>query len=334
MFFNHFRYRPSTCTKCKEEIYTYTETQDLCIINKHKCPLGLNVSENVTLDQLREKRKSWDGSQSLPSNITGRAKSETPPRQRQTKSSANLQKDSDFGKEIPHSSNDIDSSQSKIETRRDKGGDNDVAITHSHDKTEESSVLDKHTCSEDSSEATCANTDVQNPSSTITEQSSKDEQNEVHSNNRQSSQSQSAFCDKDNAKGSAEIVNEGTTDDQESEQQVKVEHVNYKPCDEQENASKDQNEVDSTVFAGTNINGQESQNVNGNDVQKVNISAVLTVSESETIQYDPSILRNRDHEPSPEKRLGANLSMIVENRVSSEVSVIQLQVKEIILQLN
>ena len=293
----------------------------------------MNVSENVTLDQLREKRKSWDGSQSLPSNITGRAKSETPPRQRQTKSSANLQKDSDFGKEIPHSSNDLDSSQSKSETRSDKSGDNDVAVTHSHDKTQESFVLDKHTCSEDSSETTCANTDVQDSSTTI-EQSSKDGQSETHSNNRQSSQSQSAFCDKDNAKVSTENVNEGATDGQESEKQVEVEHVNYKPCDEQENASKRQNEADSAVFADSSINGQESQNENSNDSQKGGISAVLTVSESETIQYDPSILRNRDHEPSPEKRLGANLSMIVENRVSSEVSEVQLQVKEIILELN
>ena len=168
----------------------------------------MNVSENISLDQLREKRKSWDGSQSLPGNIAGRAKSETPPRQRQTKSSANLQKDSDFGKEIPHSSNEIDSSQSKIDTRGSgEDGDDDVAMTHSHDKTPEASVIDK--LPEDSSEATCADTDVQNPSSTATKESSKDEQDEAYSNNRQSSQSQSAICDKNKAKGAAEDVKRG-----------------------------------------------------------------------------------------------------------------------------
>ena len=97
--------------------------------------------------------------------------------------------------------------------------------THSHDKTPEAFVIDKQTLPEDSSEATCANTDVQNPSSTATEESSKDEQDEAYSSNRQSSQSQSAICDKDNAKGAAEDVNEGTTDGQESEKQVKAQHV-------------------------------------------------------------------------------------------------------------
>ena len=292
----------------------------------------MNVSENISLDQLREKRKSWDGSQSLPSNIAGRAKSETPPRQRQTKSSTNVQKDSDFGKEIPHSSNEIDSSQSKIETGgSDKGGDDDVAIAHSHDKTPEAFVIDKQTLPEDSSEAICANTDVQNPSSTATEESSKDEQDEAYSNHRQSSQSQSAICDKDKAKGATEDAIEGTTDGEESEKQVKAQHVNDKPCDEQGNSSKSQNEADSTISADISVNGQESQNENSNDSHKEDISAVLTVSESETIQYDPSILRHRDHEPSPEKRLGASLSMIVENRLSSESSEVQLQVKEIIL---
>ena len=283
----------------------------------------MNVSENISLDQLREKRKSWDGSQSLPSNIAGRAKSETPPRQRQAKSSANVQKDSDFGKEIPHSSNEIDSSQSKIETGgSDKGGDDDVAIAHSHDKTPEAFVIDKQTLTEDSSEATCANTDVQNPSSTATEESSKDEQDEAYSNHRQSSQSQSAICDKDKAKGATEDAIEGTTDGEESEKQVKAQHVNDKPCDEQENASESQNEADPTVSADISVNGQESQNESSNH------SAVLTVSDSETIQYDPSILRHRDHEPSPEKRLGASLSMIVENRLSSQSSEVQLQVKK------
>ncbi len=39
------RYRPSTCVKCKEDIYTYTETNDTCIIHKHKCPLGLSIGD-------------------------------------------------------------------------------------------------------------------------------------------------------------------------------------------------------------------------------------------------------------------------------------------------
>ena len=295
----------------------------------------MNVSENITLDQLREKRKSWDGSQSLPSNIAGRAKSETPPRQRQTKSSANLQKDSDFGKEIPHSSNEIDSSQSKIETGGSgKDGDIDVTIAHSHDKTPEASVIDKQTLPRDSSsEATYANTDVQHQSSIATEESSKDGQDETYSRNRQSSQSQFAICDNDNAKGATENIKEAT-DGQGSGKQVKAQHVDDKLFDEQGNASISQNEAESTISADISVNGQGSQSESSNHSQKDSISAVLTVSESETIQYDPSILRNRDHEPSPEKRLGANLSMIVENRLSSESSEVQLQVKEIIMYQN
>ena len=36
--------RPSTCAKCQQEIYTYTETSDACIIStKHRCPLGLDI---------------------------------------------------------------------------------------------------------------------------------------------------------------------------------------------------------------------------------------------------------------------------------------------------
>ena len=43
------RYRPSTCVQCKEEIYTYHDKGDTCIItSQHKCPLGLEVGSNTT----------------------------------------------------------------------------------------------------------------------------------------------------------------------------------------------------------------------------------------------------------------------------------------------
>ena len=42
------RSRPSTCLKCQQEIYTYTETTDACIISSaHKCPLGLKLDKDL-----------------------------------------------------------------------------------------------------------------------------------------------------------------------------------------------------------------------------------------------------------------------------------------------
>ncbi|CAH1788427.1 unnamed protein product [Owenia fusiformis] len=40
--------KPSTCVECNNEIYTYTETNDTCIIdNDHTCPLGLDIDKTV-----------------------------------------------------------------------------------------------------------------------------------------------------------------------------------------------------------------------------------------------------------------------------------------------
>ena len=318
MYNFYYRYRPSTCKKCKEEIYTYTETQDLCIINKHKCPLGLNVSENVSHEQLKEKRKSWDGSQSLPSSITGRAKSETPPRSRQTKSASNLQKDVDFGKEISHSSNSIDAISSQVDNKtetsdRGQKGADKSNVTHSHDKSQEFTVMENEKCSENNIETTAYEENVQHSSSNNQAQGSNDKQIEAHLGNDESSQDKNATCDKDNEKVESRTKESGDVTKDDIQAQTEKNHD-----DSAREKVKSQKKAKDT----DNLDAKADEFENDNS----GTSAVLTVSESETIQYDPSILRNLENSPSPEKRKGANLSTIIETQLSSEASETQLQV--------
>ena len=60
------RVLPSTCVKCNSEIYTYTETNDTCIISDdHHCPLGLEVTEEAKKHDhgADEKQKETESSQ-------------------------------------------------------------------------------------------------------------------------------------------------------------------------------------------------------------------------------------------------------------------------------
>ena len=53
----YHKHRPATCIRCKEEIYTYKETGDTCVIcNKHTCPLGFQVKDRE-LPSIRDQTK-------------------------------------------------------------------------------------------------------------------------------------------------------------------------------------------------------------------------------------------------------------------------------------
>ena len=284
---------------------------------------------------MREKRKSWDGSQSLPSSITARAKCETPPRQRQTKSGPNLQKDSDFGREISHSSNSIDAisnqSDSKIETNdrgataqsENKTADSDVS--HSHDKSQEASVMENQERSENNAKATANKENVQETSSNNVAQGSNSIQIETHLDNDESSQTKTAGCDKGKVNDEEEIQNrysENVTKDDFQAKPTKETHD--KSCNDSEH-EKPESQKKAKDADNVDEKADEQVDVNANQ-ENHEVSAVLTVSESETIQYDTSILRNRDKSPSPEKRKAANLSTIIETQLSSEAAELQLQV--------
>ena len=60
------KYLPSTCVDCKQEIYTYTENNDTCIINdKHKCPLGLELSKAQSSSGDPSVNHDWSGESEL-----------------------------------------------------------------------------------------------------------------------------------------------------------------------------------------------------------------------------------------------------------------------------
>ncbi len=288
------RYRPSTCTKCKEEIYTYTETHDSCIIDKHKCPLGLDVSEHIDLTQLREKRKSWDGSQSLPSNISARSsKSETPPpRKTKAKISPRLLKEqkTDYEKQVSHedANSEVNSSQSaevseKVDNNR-LNGNRDV---------KETNVISE-------SKAESEKPDVKNLESHVnSDENQSKELEESHAVNSQSSQEKSAKCDAKHETG------DNVDNQEETAKDVKENEIPAESNEIHDNTGNEQSE-DAVDGEQATDNTREDQN------EKENVSAQL-----EPLQFDTSILRNKDHTASPEKRKAANLSTIIESQLSS-----------------
>ena len=63
----YHKYRPATCVRCKEEIYTYKETSDACVIcNKHTCPLGFQVQDRKLEHVGGHAKHAKDQAESLP----------------------------------------------------------------------------------------------------------------------------------------------------------------------------------------------------------------------------------------------------------------------------
>ncbi len=276
----------------------------------------------MQLSHLREKRKSWDGSQSLPSSITDRStKSATPPRQRQTKSATHVASSSEYGRQVSHET-DLHSSQS---SEKKNSSEKHGSSTSEPQTSQQADVIEDRNVakSEPGGDIDVSNhaKEIEEPKAQTTETNiAKSSQNEAVCDSTVTGVDESLVEHSQNS-SDCESAKEKSGQTRDAHGNSAEQSERAKPEEEAshdgERHSKD---------AGSERN--DSEICEGKD-ENDGVSAVLSVSNSETVQYDANTLRNKDSPSAADKRKGAaNLRTIIESQLSSEAATeLQAQVR-------